>query len=195
MSNLCAISFPKQSCLCLSRIGQGEKNCQSGQIEGDSRPIFSYGEVPFAVFSQISCGAGLFRHTLCYLLINERQQEAVRVEENEPFRNREARRTRRGQIMKRVTNNPAYRSALTKVHRKEQIITDLIEGRIGLREATMKFQQLESPEQPRAHTLSESICQKVIGWAQLALHERPERAEVVVARLEEEMTSCLVCQG
>lgn len=80
-----------------------------------------------------------------------------------------------------------------RVRLKEQIVRDLIDGRLTLLEATMKFQQLEdSSAQPSRRGLHPLIaaCQRVIGWVALALGDRPERAEEVVGRLERQLTAC-----
>jgi hypothetical protein len=78
---------------------------------------------------------------------------------------------------------------------KQRIIDDLINGRLDLMEAAARFQavhrvvaSLESTT--GTHTAiadSECLCRTVIGWVHLALSSRPELAEIVSERLEQEL--------
>ncbi len=77
---------------------------------------------------------------------------------------------------------------------KEQIVAELISGRLPLLEATARFRQLggagRGPEPG-----GEEWCRTVIGWAHLALSDRPERAEAVSDHLEQELQTHLARHG
>lgn len=80
----------------------------------------------------------------------------------------------------------ACRQALARLEAKKQVIADLILGRLALREASAQFSVLRGEAQP-----GEQTCRAVIGWAQLALSDRPEKAESFCTRLEKELQAYL----
>src|SRR5438094_38420 len=98
---------------------------------------------------------------------------------------------------------------LTCIALKQQIVADLIAGRLRLLEATARFRQaggaapltpspLPGGERGRGEGepgSAESWCRTVIGWAGLALSDRPERAEAVSEHLERELESHLARHG
>jgi hypothetical protein len=104
---------------------------------------------------------------------------------------------------KRTWNEePAHgsRLLLQGLHAKQQVITDLIEGRLKLLEAASRFQAAHSTTlasvagttmYPEKLSDSEHVCRTVIGWVHLALGNRPEEAERVSARLERELQTYL----
>jgi hypothetical protein len=85
-----------------------------------------------------------------------------------------------------------YQRALERIRHKQQIVAELADGRLGLVEAAARFG--EEAVGPAARTDvagAESWCRTVIGWAHLALSDRPERADAVSSRLEQELESHL----
>jgi hypothetical protein len=81
--------------------------------------------------------------------------------------------------------------ALRGVALKQQIIAELVAGRLRLLEATARFRQAGGTEPGSP----EEWCRTVIGWAGLALCDRPERAEAVSDHLERELQSHLARHG
>jgi hypothetical protein len=84
-----------------------------------------------------------------------------------------------------------HRQALQRVEGKQQVIADLIAGRLDLLEAAARFAHL----QPGFSDDGERLCRSVIGWAYLALSDRPERAEALTERLEQELAAHLERHG
>jgi hypothetical protein len=80
--------------------------------------------------------------------------------------------------------------ALQRLHGKQQIVADLIGGRLSLLEASSRFRALSDDGRTE-----EAACREVIGWAHLALRDRPETADAVSTRLEEELERYLSCHG
>jgi hypothetical protein len=80
---------------------------------------------------------------------------------------------------------------LQRLEGKQQVIADLIAGRLDLLEAAARFGRLEkgSPGE------DEQLCRRVIGWVDLALSDRPERAEALTERLERELAAHLGRHG
>lgn len=79
---------------------------------------------------------------------------------------------------------------------KNLIIGELIEGRVSLMEAAKRFQKahvaagncLERATGVPSRSLeTENTCRTLIGWVRLTLRDRPEQADRVTARLEEEL--------
>lgn len=79
---------------------------------------------------------------------------------------------------------------------KQQIINELIAGRMELLQATARFQtvhrttavSIESATGiPAGVSNGENLCRTVIGWVCLSLSGRPEEAERVSARLERDL--------
>jgi len=79
---------------------------------------------------------------------------------------------------------PGNSPALRQVRVKLQIIRELIAGRFDLFEAADQFRTLE-PE--GAQVNPEGWCRTVIGWVDLALRDRPEKAEALCSQLEREL--------
>jgi hypothetical protein len=87
---------------------------------------------------------------------------------------------------------------------KQQIIRQVIEGRMVLWEAASRFQTvhrvaaacIESATGiPASTSDGENLCRTVIGWVYLSLSNRPEEAERVSNRLERELQSHLEKNG
>jgi hypothetical protein len=84
---------------------------------------------------------------------------------------------------------------------KQQIINDLIAGRIELLEATARFHAIHSESAshlaratgvPAAVAGAENMCRTVIGWVHLTLRNRPEEADRLSNRLERELEGHLI---
>jgi hypothetical protein len=84
-----------------------------------------------------------------------------------------------------------HRRALRRVQAKQEAVADLIAGRVGLLEAAARFQAAGGG----GCADGEVVCRAVIGWAQLALSERPERAEALAAALEDQLLAHLTRHG
>ncbi len=94
---------------------------------------------------------------------------------------------------------PAISSRLVQqsLNTKQQIISELISGRLQLLEAAARFQVAHSATAlcfanatgvPMGAADGESLCRTVIGWVHLSLSSnRPEEAERVSERLEREL--------
>lgn len=80
---------------------------------------------------------------------------------------------------------------LARIRQKEAVVADLIAGRLRLLEAAARFCQVEvgRTEPPLAER--ESWCRTVIGWASLALADRPERATLLADQLEGQLAVAL----
>jgi hypothetical protein len=81
---------------------------------------------------------------------------------------------------RRVSKSSAQDTA-ARVQAKRGVIEQLIAGRISLLAAAVRFGALCGSGDTTAY------CRTVIGWAGLALSDRPERAADVVGRLEAEL--------
>jgi hypothetical protein len=79
------------------------------------------------------------------------------------------------------------------VRLKEEIIGDLVSGRVALVEAASRFRQVGGrlPTPGAGADNGEAWCRAVIGWAHLALEDRPERADAISEKLEQELQSHL----
>src|SRR5439155_11154285 len=104
------------------------------------------------------------------------------------------------ETMRRTNPTSAARTehqrALRCIAQKQAIIADLIGGRLRLLEATARFLQASGAEPAdRGEPGPEDWCRTVIGWAHLALSDRPERAEVVSENLEQELQNHLARHG
>jgi len=89
-----------------------------------------------------------------------------------------------------------HQQALRRIAQKQAIIADLIGGRLCLVEATARFLQAGGAESAgRGEPIGEDWCRTVIGWAHLALSDRPERADVVSETLEQELQTHLARRG
>ena len=84
---------------------------------------------------------------------------------------------------------------LQSLQAKQQIITELIAGKLELFEAASRFQVVhavaaacfQSAAISSSRVDNENVCRTVIGWVHLALAHRPEEAERVSSRLEQEL--------
>ena len=84
-----------------------------------------------------------------------------------------------------------HRRALERLEVKQQIIADLIAGRLPLLDAAARFRDAHAnPAED-----GERLCRVVIGWVYLTLSERPERAEALANRLEQELQVIVSRQG
>ena len=94
-------------------------------------------------------------------------------------------------------NPGSSRDVLRGLIEKNEIIGELIAGRVSLRDAAGRFQAahmaagdcLERTTGVPSRSLgSENTCRSLIGWVRLSLKDRPEQADRVTARLEEELS-------
>jgi hypothetical protein len=76
-------------------------------------------------------------------------------------------------------------SALARVAAKQRVVEQVIAGRLSLTAAAARFREAAGGL-PKAED-GEAVCRAVIGWAELALRDRPERAAAVAERLEGEL--------
>ena len=81
---------------------------------------------------------------------------------------------------------PGARGAQPAWQTKQQIVDQLIAGRFSLPEAAHRFRAAWAPGSPMPADEA-GVCRTLIGWAGLALAERPEQAAVVTRRLETEL--------
>ncbi|WP_020473869.1 hypothetical protein [Zavarzinella formosa] len=81
---------------------------------------------------------------------------------------------------------------------KNRIVTDLIDGRVSLKEAAGRFQKAHvaggqclerTTGVPSRSVETENTCRSLIGWVRLTLRDRPEQADRVTARLEDELSA------
>lgn len=79
---------------------------------------------------------------------------------------------------------------------KQEIVCQVIDGRLGLMEAAIRFQALHhiaavcierATGYASRATSIENSCRTLIGWVCLSLDHRPEEADRVSARLEREL--------
>jgi hypothetical protein len=98
----------------------------------------------------------------------------------------------------------ASRVVLQGLQTKQQVIGEVIAGRLGLLEAASRFLAVHHATAacfefatgiPSVVADNESICRTVIGWVYLTLHNRPEEAERVSNRLERELQSLIERAG
>jgi hypothetical protein len=98
----------------------------------------------------------------------------------------------------------ACERALHRLQIKQDIVAQLVAGRVSLLEAAARFRAASQPFSDGASLGSairpvqesaEHICRTLIGWAYLALSEYPERAEAVTNRLETDLQEVLDRQG
>jgi hypothetical protein len=80
---------------------------------------------------------------------------------------------------------------LERLQAKQQVIEDLVEGRVALLEAAARFGAAQAVGVEDGLRL----CQAVIGWAHLALRDRPEKAEALSQELEEQLEEHLTTHG
>jgi hypothetical protein len=73
--------------------------------------------------------------------------------------------------------------ALARVAARQRVVEQVVEGRLTLAAGAARFRAAGGG--PAA--ADETACRAVIGWAALALHDRPERAAAVADRLEDEL--------
>jgi hypothetical protein len=97
-----------------------------------------------------------------------------------------------GSTIPREASLAFHHLALRRLQAKQQIISDLIDGRVHLLEATARFRaaaqtSATEPAGTRCPADGEELCRTVIGWAHLALRDRPERAEAFSDQLEREL--------
>lgn len=78
------------------------------------------------------------------------------------------------------------RAILAHLGEKQRAVADVIAGRASLAEAAARFRDADG-DGPAAD--GEALGRAVIGWVHLALRDRPERADMVAARLERELQS------
>jgi hypothetical protein len=83
-----------------------------------------------------------------------------------------------------------HRQALRRLQAKQSIIAELIGGRLALPEATERFRALSADGRG-----DEAAGREVIGWVNLALGDRPERAEAFASGLEQELERYLTSHG
>jgi hypothetical protein len=86
----------------------------------------------------------------------------------------------------RSSGRDEYDNALRRLQQKQQIIGELINGRLDLLEAGSRFLAAEKNGEPEYRN-AEEVCRAVIGWVHLALNDRPERAEALSQELEHQL--------
>jgi hypothetical protein len=86
------------------------------------------------------------------------------------------------------------------LQQKQAIINQVIEGRLALWEAAGRFQTAHQAARacleratgvPNSAIDGEAVCRTIIGWVRLTLSDRPEQAERVTERLENELRDFL----
>jgi hypothetical protein len=96
----------------------------------------------------------------------------------------------------KTLNRGVTNDVLTGLIEKHRIINELIQGKVTLREAAMQFQQAHiaagncierATGVPSRFIEMEKTCHTLIGWVRLTLKDRPEYADRITARLEQEM--------
>jgi hypothetical protein len=81
--------------------------------------------------------------------------------------------------------------------RGRQILADLIAGRLDLLDAVSQFGALQSGQRMTSRPTvddGEQVCRAVIGWAHWQLRGRPEVADAVAGRLQNELQALLARQ-
>jgi hypothetical protein len=103
-----------------------------------------------------------------------------------------------------ICADDACARALQRLQAKQDIVAQLVAGRVSLLEAATRFRAASQPvvEGPSYAVFAqaeqdsdERVCRTLIGWAYLALCEYPERAEAVSNRLETDLQEILDRQG
>ena len=96
-----------------------------------------------------------------------------------------------------VRRSKQCRLALERLDAKQDIIRQMIDGRLHLIEAAECFRELTRSTAGNSGTSQsdEDVCRGLIGWVYLALCERPERAESLSAQLEAELAAHLQRRG
>jgi hypothetical protein len=84
--------------------------------------------------------------------------------------------------------------ARAQVEAKRRVVEQVVAGRLTLLDGAARFRALGGSSLPDAED-TEAVCRAVIGWAGLALSDRPERAGAVLTRLEEELRAHLERAG
>jgi hypothetical protein len=93
---------------------------------------------------------------------------------------------------------------LQRLQVKQDIVAQLVAGRVSLLEAAARFRAASQPLSDGASLAAlarsgqdadERICRTLIGWAYLSLCEYPERAEAVSNRLETDLQDILDRHG
>lgn len=93
---------------------------------------------------------------------------------------------------------------LQHLRTKQEIVAQLLDGRLTLMQAAGRFQnvnRLLAGEGAGLHYAwqnadnGERVCRMLIGWVSLALADRPEKAELLTARLEQELQEHLAKLG
>src|SRR5437763_1294716 len=82
--------------------------------------------------------------------------------------------------------------ALVRLRAKQRAVGQVIAGTLSLVEAATCFGAGEKNGTGRD---GETLCRTVIGWVHLALSDRPEQAEAVSERLEDELRMVLTRHG
>ena len=89
-----------------------------------------------------------------------------------------------------ATHSPdAAPALLASLAQKQQAVADVIRGRVSLLEAADRFRIAGGSERN-----AEALCRSVIGWVELKLRDRPERAAMVADHLEREL-QCLLARS
>ncbi len=102
-------------------------------------------------------------------------------------------RTRRPTAVSCPAGAGESQQALQRVRAKQAVVAQLIAGQLRLVEAARRFRT--AGQLLAAAPDGEGVCRTLIGWAYLALNDRPELAEAVSDRLERELDSHLKRHG
>jgi hypothetical protein len=103
-----------------------------------------------------------------------------------------------------ICADDACARALQRLQAKQEIVAQLVAGRVSLVEAASRFRAASQPVTEgssyavfarQGQDSDERVCRTLIGWAYLALCEYPERAEAVSNRLETDLQEILDRQG
>jgi hypothetical protein len=92
----------------------------------------------------------------------------------------------RDTVLDATPETAAPRALLAGLQLRQQAVVAVIDGRMSLWEAAARFRSSQ-----RTPADGEALCRSVIGWVGLALSDRPERAELVTRRLEQELQGYL----
>src|SRR6476660_2629745 len=84
--------------------------------------------------------------------------------------------------------------AAARVDAKRGVVEQVLAGRLPLLAGAARFAAL-SLDGPTEAADTEGLCRTIIGWAGLALSDRPERAALVGGRLEAELERYLARAG
>jgi hypothetical protein len=96
-------------------------------------------------------------------------------------------------LISTLARSEACARLLQRLTAKQAVIADLIGGRLTLLEAAALF--LRCSQEAEEEEDGEQTARAVIGWAHLALRDRPERADALGARLEQELQLHLARHG